>query len=811
MIGCIAVQADKVSEQQALQKARQFMPGKQFSTVRTDGKSLARPDGDLEPFYIFNAADHGYVIVSGDDRTVPVLGYSASGTVDPDNMPDNLRYWLNCYTEQINGLGTKYQVETSHTTRAVMPAIDPLIKTWWDQDKPYNLQCPMEEANRCVTGCVATALAQVMYYYKWPASSPALPGYTTGSLSLSVSALPATTFKWDLMKENYSADDTGDAADAVAELMRYCGQIFEMDYSYTYGSAAYLSPESVAKYFNYSCDMQEVYRYYFSTSQWEELIYNELAAGRPVLYGGQSSGGGHQFICDGYDGSGLFHFNWGWGGYSDGFFVLSLANPDDKGIGGGSSSDGYTSGQSAIIGFKPAEEGEVFHPNIYSMVHWIDVPMAYTRPSASEDFLNVELRDYVGVYAELQTSLSFEAGWGLYQNGTITCLASHECVIPASEWFQENSVKVSFGADLPDGEYRLYQLYRMPGQTEWHLCDEWDENYLIATISGTDLTLSYPSYDENVTINKINFIDPVVKRTINVSVNLTNNGPTMQETLFLWLGQDGSWNQMSVATGSLEPGQTGDVILSFVTDKEGTFDVKITSDYKGENVLETSSVTIAGLKEVTVGGLKYTYNTLTFDATVIGDENYYSLPSVLTIPESFKLDNGQVCHTTAIDDWAFFNCNNLERVVMAEGLKTIGEHAFHYCYSLQKVELPSTLEHIGEYAFGTCAELQEVISYVKTPFDMNANVFEIEDYEQEATNPPTATLYVPFGTKSEYQAAAGWKLFSKIMEMEAPDPEPEPEPEPEPDPDGQRDLPEALVPAAGQYCREPGRIDRAGI
>jgi hypothetical protein len=773
VIGSIAANADKVSEQQALQQALQFMPGKHFSSVKAADKSFARSDSDQESFYIFNAADKGYVIVSADDRTVPILGYSTSGTVDLDNMPDNLRYWLNCYAEQINGLGKTFQPERSSMTRADKPAIDPLITTTWDQGEPYNLQCPMDGVYRSVTGCVATALAQAMYYYKWPASSPALPAYSTYTKSIAVSALPATTFKWDLMKDSYNYGETGAASDAVAELMRYCGQIFQMDYTSDYGSAAYLSPETVAQYFNYSSEMQEIYRYYFSTSQWEELIYNELTAGRPVLYSGSSTSGGHQFICDGYDGSGLFHFNWGWGGFSDGFFVLSLANPDDKGIGGGSSSDGYTISQSAVIGFKPAEEGEVFHPNIYSMVHWIDIPMAYTRPSVAEDFENVELADYVSVYVDLQTSLSFEAGWGFWQNGTITCLASHECVIPVSEWYQENSVKVSFGADLPDGEYRLYQLYRMPGETEWHLCSSWESQYVIATISGTDLKLSYPSYEEEVTINDISFIDPVVKKPINVTVNLTNTGTTMQETLFLWLKQNGSWQQVSLATGSVEPGQTGDVIMSFVTDKNGTFAVKITSDEKGENVLGTSSVTVADLKEVTVGGLKYAYNSLNFEAMVINDDSYSTLEGNLIIPGSITLTNGQVCQVTAIDDWALFN-TFMSSVTIQEGVKSIGDHAFQYCFEMKKLELPSTLEHIGEHAFGSCGTLQEVVCYVKTPFDINSNVFEVEDYEQGGVNPPTATLYVPFGAKLKYQAAAGWKVFSKIAEMDAPEIETEP-------------------------------------
>lgn len=186
----VAMNAEQVSRQQALQKAQQFMPGKQFGQA----KSFARGDSptDMEPFYIFNAkGQKGFVIVSGDDRTEPILGYSDKGEITEKNMPENLKYWLECYEIQMKSLDQAKAAGSRGTTRtASKTAVAPLIQAHWDQGAPYNYMCPSvinvtqggenkvayidygkpgyDANNRCITGCVATAMAQVMYYWKWP-------------------------------------------------------------------------------------------------------------------------------------------------------------------------------------------------------------------------------------------------------------------------------------------------------------------------------------------------------------------------------------------------------------------------------------------------------------------------------------------------------------------------------------------------------------------------------------------------------------------------------------------------------------------
>jgi surface protein len=358
--------AGKVTREQALKTATGFMGGKTFVTAGSYNRAQrVSQSTNEEPFYVFNATDGGYVIVSGDDRTREILGYSQTGTLDMENLPANLQWWLDEYARQIEALGTS-AVAVKPLTLSAASDIPPLIHTQWNQQGPYNYRCPdgngkeyyetdYSASNRCYTGCVATAMAQVMNYWQWPESCPALKAYSTESMD--VKSLRATTFKWEMMKYSYKYNETGEAANAVAELMRYCGQAVHMNYG-TDESSASLSREVMVNTFNYSPNIVGIRRNSYKLSDWEEIIYNELAEGRPVLYSGRNSSSGHAFVIDGYSSNGLFHINWGWGGYQDDYFVLSIADPSHPGISNESSSEAFSTNQYALIGVKPIREGD---------------------------------------------------------------------------------------------------------------------------------------------------------------------------------------------------------------------------------------------------------------------------------------------------------------------------------------------------------------------------------------------------------------------------------------------------------------------
>lgn len=627
----VAVNAGQVSKQQALLKAQQFMPGKQFGEAR----SYARGTNisEEEPFYVFNADNNGgFVIVSADDRTTEILGYSSAGHFDMEQMPDNLKWWLDGYVRQIEALGSSAKPVQKARVRGAdsWEAISPLIQTQWNQYYPYNKMCPdrngyvLGDANfdtghlmtddqiyyHCVTGCVATAMAQMMYYYKLPVNCPDIPSYITERKSWTMKALEATTFAWDKMKKTYTGSETDESADAVAKLMRYCGQAVEMDYNLqSYGgSSAGLSPYDMAHYFGFGKNAREVMRCSYPEKDWESMIYKELSAEspRPVFYRGSSYSGGHMFIVDGYDGKGLFHMNWGWGGMSDGYYVLSLANSDELGAGGGTSKDGYSVDQSAIIGLMP-DNGEAEKPRIYAEFYGKNLDQAeFSRGSDIEDFENILLpggvfflygdpKAHSGIY-----TFTFDVGWGMYRNGSLLKVLGNSEVTTGNYYIEENDVPFSFGSGLADGQYQFRQVYRLQDSDEWQLCETRQGPVFVdAVISGNKLTLeksSESAYTSGVTINSVTFSpsELEVSKPVEVTVNLTNNGDSFQELLCLWVGS----KRASLICGSVESGKTGDVKLHFTPTSSGETTLSISTDVPNTLLLSDANVVWSDTKTI---------------------------------------------------------------------------------------------------------------------------------------------------------------------------------------------------------------------
>lgn len=366
LISTTMMWADQVTAEQAREQALAFVKNR----LTANGRRLApgampqlKQESQINGLYVFNVADNGgFVIVSNDDATRPILGFSDNGHIDADNMPDNMRAWLQGYADEIAWL-QKQPAQSRQGTRSRAPqkvgshstaAITPMILTRWNQGEPYNGHCISNtKIQGCVTGCVATAMAQVMKYHQWPTAKT--PNVQTHSLGGYVS-MEGTTFEWENMLNVYTSGYTSAQASAVSKLMFYCGISVDMEYSAGGSSASSSEIANALKtYFSYNETTQFVQRKLYSEAKWTDLIYFELAHQRPVIYSGQSSGGGHAFVCDGYkneSGTDFFHINWGWGGLSDDYFVLSALDPDNQGIGGSTSTDGYHYDQDAIIGIQ---------------------------------------------------------------------------------------------------------------------------------------------------------------------------------------------------------------------------------------------------------------------------------------------------------------------------------------------------------------------------------------------------------------------------------------------------------------------------
>ena len=355
----LALLAAPLTPEQALRRVHGNsalkMPSKSGTSMKLSF-SMQTQKGEPAVYIFDRPASSGYLIVSADDTATPLLGYADSGSFDANNMPPQLEWWLSEYASQID-YASANGIKNTYAPIANKKEIAPLVKTKWNQGTPYNNLCPSVNNVKCPSGCVATAMAQVMKFWNYPEVgtgrvTATLPSGGTGEGFINLAQKP---FDWNNMIDSYSGYDyTNEQGNAVATLMQAAGYAAKMNYAPGGSGALSINAAiSLSKNFKYNPNIQYLQRLYFNASEWNEIVYNELAAGRPILYGGQSTSVGHEFVCDGYDGNGYFHFNWGWGGMSDGYFILDALNPNSVGTGGGAGG-GYNSRQDIIIGIQPS-------------------------------------------------------------------------------------------------------------------------------------------------------------------------------------------------------------------------------------------------------------------------------------------------------------------------------------------------------------------------------------------------------------------------------------------------------------------------
>ncbi len=376
---------------------------KTYTATGTSGQSS---------MYIFDVNNGaGFVIVSGEDAVTPILAYSAENKFPVNITNSQVSYWLDGYNEQISAVIDNHVVPTSLTaadwdklaTRAndtdlgKGTTVSPLLRTKWDQGDEYATLCPPNTP----TGCVATAMAQIMKFWNFPAQGTGSHTYTAPApVNAPLTAdFGATTYNWSNMPNVLSASSNGGQKAAVATLMSHCGIAVNMSYNYAInnGSGAFVissmspNPNACSEYalktfFSYSTDITGLPRAGKTDEQWLKLLQDELDAGRPILYTGFGSGGGHAFVFDGYDGLSRFHVNWGWSGNADGYYRVNTLEPTFLGVGGGAG--GFNNGQQALI--------KIFPNNITKIV---DVPGAdriatYPNPVSKE--LNIDLSQFDG-------------------------------------------------------------------------------------------------------------------------------------------------------------------------------------------------------------------------------------------------------------------------------------------------------------------------------------------------------------------------------------------------------------------------------
>lgn len=602
--------AGNVTPEQAEQVAQQFLNSHRLTTKSQSAARLnmvqhrttSRRAGAPTAYYVFNVEqDKGFVVVSGDDRTVPILGYGENGSFDVDNMPENMKAWLQGYVDQIEWLNAHPETPVAtKATRRSQNVIRPLIQTHWGQNDPYNLFCPMDGDRGSVTGCVATAMAQLMYYHQYPAQTTMpIPAYKTTSKSIDIAEIGVTTIPWDDMQKTYTGNETDTQREAVAKLMLLCGASVKMDYT-SYNSGAYSDDvvDALQTYFGYDASTEAVYRNDYRAADWEDLVYEELAQKRPVYYFGSSIGGGHAFIVDGYDGNGLYHVNWGWNGSSDDYFVLSVLDPDNNsGTGASSTADGYSLAQGAIIGAQrntgvtPPKTVVMTTQNIYAET---------TTINAADNKFTFTFK--ASFYNWTGESNTFDWGVGVYDGQGALCDVLQ---VGTSRLYDPNygHTNISINNNLPSswsGTYKIMMISRKSGTTEWLKNRNSDSYYLEATIKGNVLTLKNPTTAMSGIMTVSGSLE--VGGNVLTSTKITNTGTFFNKQFYLRVdGKDVGGRYLD-----LEAQESGTVDILFTPTEAGTKNIELgyytyTQNYEEVfNVVATKGVTIAAAKSYTL-------------------------------------------------------------------------------------------------------------------------------------------------------------------------------------------------------------------
>ena len=621
--------AAPVNENQARNIAASFMANHSMrsTSLRMAHKApmVKTAGADNAAYYVFTGNQGGYVIVAGDDRAPAVLGYSDNGTFDSQNMPEAMQYLLEGYAAQIEALAT-YAKPAHPLTSA--PAIRPLVTASWSQNSPYNALLPMlNNGKQAVAGCVATALAQVLYYWKEPARpTSAIPAYTSQALQIYMPQLEPVDFNWTAMQDTYLSNDTeSDGARAAAQLTLYCDQVMTMDFQYgVSGAMTSRIPNAISTYFGYKRNAHCEYRENFSTQGWTDLIYSELAQGRPVIYSGSKASSGHAFICDGYDGQGLFHINWGWDGMSNGYYLLNVLNPDAQGTGSASEAYGYIYDQYIVCNIEPGEGESVFALTAGSVaLNGAET----TRTSSNANFTATVTGRFYN-YTPETIAVSF--GWGFYQGDELLSVLyrSGSSSLPPNYFFSTNNQELSFGSGITSGTYRIVPIYSEYGANNWRPCVGADVNYIEVTIDGDNCTVigQGSAGIRDYTVNDIHYDGALHHgRPVHLTLNMTNNGSSQNDLLYMHV--NGTFN--STAYLGIEPGASGDILFTFLPTTPGTYTCTFSLNQDGSDPI---SQTVLNITQMPAANLRITSQVLniTDAANSIVTSDKYSVKLTVT-------------------------------------------------------------------------------------------------------------------------------------------------------------------------------------
>lgn len=447
-----------------------------------NGDALKILAGDTQ-LSLVGFEDGCFAVIANDDMFPPVLGYT-TGCRPGDGRAPGFEWWLETMNKSLEKMLVTGERPVAVRAASRRTAVAPLLVTGWGQGEPYNNLCPEYTENgtkaRYVTGCVATSMAQVMYYHKYPVKGTGSTVYrfNTGDGTITLGAdFGATTYDWDNMLGNYSDMPYSETqAEAVATLMYHCGVSVQMQYSKDgSGALSNRACKALKNYFNYSSGIRCMQRDYYNVEEWMQIVYREIDAGCPVIYGGvTASGAGHSFVLDGYDEDGLVSVNWGWNGLDNGYFDIASLNS-------------YSENQDMVIVRTADDAG---FTGTYRSQWGLYQSVAVTNSGktlslAGNSLVCFDVDEFCGTVAFVAENLG-DGGIS-----SLKVLEDNSDIYTYGTGFTYDAATISV-ASLPDGEYRLYFATMSDEETEWQpvRSKEGVRNSCLLAVSGNDVTLT---------------------------------------------------------------------------------------------------------------------------------------------------------------------------------------------------------------------------------------------------------------------------------------------------------------------------------
>ena len=714
----------------------------------------------LDGISIVASGKNGFAIITNHDDQIPVLGYSFS-SYEKENVADGFLWWKNAVNHAVSQNAIK-------TYRAVpsqfKSAVTPLLKTTWNQHEPYNGKCPIKSGERCPTGCVATAMAQILYYYHYPLQ---------GTGSHDGFDFANTIFEWGNMIHDYKLESSYSKSqgNAVATLMYACGKAADMKYDIG-GSSASLSTATAAlkKFFGYETPQ------YFSRNgyegDWMSAIYNELSNSRVILYEGKPSPGsknkdGHAFVLDGYDADGNVHVNWGWGGVSDGYYNIDILTPPTP-----DGNQDYSINQGMIISIR----NYTAHPELTSTAINISgnrLPntvhkATFTITNYGNDF-NGRLYFFISQSETNSGSLKSQTNASIKSGSTsnITMEFTPNANGNYYLWLTADSE----GKDIV-GKIKLVtgeQVIEFKDKTAERVCvrcfDKNDDDALsmneaasitsLTRIEGGEL-YDVTSFDELKYFTSLTSIpNYLFQYSPNLkSISFPSSLRSIEKESFIeCTALESVTFDENAQVKTIPNAAFADCVMlknvSFPNNLnsigESAFAgcsalVKLNLPQNLNSIEEMAFLDCSSLKTIDLGGTQ-----------IIGQYTFGKCINLEKIIFSERLKK--------IEGRAFEGCENLEELVFPEGLTTIENDAFYNCNKVAKIVFPLSIKTIGYTAF-RCSGLRDVyVKWTENPYE--------GDGEEFARMSSKWVLHIPKGTMNMYKSIEPWKSFTNIVEEES--------------------------------------------